>query len=240
MAAVNGGDHLQAALAARVTVLTEVQHLETPLYRCPPSVVVSTPVVVALWQEFKRYVAEPVPSTPDAAAEAPCRVRQCLEHLPGVFIPAKLRLATIYSGTPRDGFCDLMVREGDGAVAAYRGLLFSEMLPGLVMTLFFGAALGRYWSWGHGHYDRDAELIVSGDRLTSLLANELRGAALGGDERWPMAGVRLNRLDDAYEVACLAARPGRGLYDVSIPVRDGQPGPMQVRDVFVWGQGLLY
>ena len=85
------------------------------------------------------------------------------------------------------------------------------------------------------------ELIISPDRLKSLLCHELRGAALGGEEQWPPPGARLRRVDDScYEVACLAARPGRGLMDISVRIRDGEAEASQVRDIFIWGQGVFY
>jgi len=60
------------------------------------------------------------------------------------------------------------------------------------------------------------------------------------DATWPPAGLRIKRLDDGFEVGCLASRPGRGLYDLSVPVRNGHAGPLEVRKLFVWGQGVFY
>jgi hypothetical protein len=207
----------------------------------PPSVVLTIQLTKELWGEFRRHVAEPVPTTAEAAVEAARAFKARVADMEGVLIAAGCEPAAVYSGNPRDGYCDLMMRHTNGsASAAYRGLLFAETVPGLTSALFFAAALPRHWSWGHGLYDRDAELIISLDSLKALLGHESRGATPGGDELWPPPGVRLHRIgNDGYEIACLAYRPGRGLMDISVRVRDGQAEAMQQRDVFIWGQGIF-
>ena len=231
---------LLQSLASRLEVWPVTDKHDQRLDETTKALALAPALVQELWRDFKARVADPVPTTPDEASETARGLKGRLQGLDGVLIPSAFEPVVLYSGNPLNGYCDPVVRDGDGALAMYKRLQYTETVPGLVSALFFAAALPRRWSWGHGYYDRDAELIISPDRLNSLLKYELRGEPLGGAERWPPPGVRLVRLDDGYAVACLAIRPGRGLYDVSLQIRNGMAGTLQVSDVFIWGQGVLY
>lgn len=197
-------------LAKRTTALPVVSDKDAELQDFSAQFVVSNSVVLAVWDEFKRLVAEPVPVTPEAAAEVPLRVQGALSHLTGIKASSKLSLAVIYSGTPRDGFCDLLAREGEDAVAAYKRLTFEESLSGLLMALNFSAGLKRKWSWGHGYYDRDAELLINTERLLSILEREAGQKLLKDEAPLPPTSFRIAHLLPVWSVSCLAARPGRG------------------------------
>lgn len=192
-----------------------------------------------VWQVFKDTVVACAPAEPDGVAAAVQQLRLSLSKLDGVCLPPEVCPAIQYSGTPRDGFCDAVCTVAGGTVPLYQRLHFEEQLPGLVNALFFAAALPLKWSRAHGCYDRDIELILSKDRLIA----ELMSADLTqpiSDLAWPPAGVRVVALMDGFEVACLASRPGRGIYDVALTIRHGEAGALVVRDVYVWGQGILY
>jgi len=58
-------------------------------------------------------------------------------------------------------------------------------------------------------------------------------------EHWPPPSVRVRKVDGGFVASCLSARPGLGLYDLSVSVVDGVASPVRVRDVFVWGGGVF-
>lgn len=193
-----------------------------------------------LWAEFKQHIAEPVPTTPEDAVRTAEALKTRIANLEGVSIPSGFEPIAVFDGNARDGCCNLMMRRDDSAITAYRSLFFSESVPGLVAALFFAAALPHHWSWGHGLYGRDAELVLTLDQLKWILNHEVQGKSLGGAAKWPPPGLRLSRIEGGYEVACLAGKPGRGLFDLSLIVRDGQATELQTHEVFVWGQGVYY
>jgi hypothetical protein len=227
-------------LGERMAALPVVDDATAPLSTLPKEFRLSTSLVLSLWQEFKRHIAEPVPTAPEQAAEVVHRVRRAFGQLQGVSARHGLPLAIIYSGTPSDGFCDLMVREGEDAVAAYRRLKFDETMPGLVMAMNFSAALKRKWSWGHGLYDRDAELLVGDERLIAILSSEARSLPPVEQKSWPPTSLRIARLADGWQVSCLATRPGVGLQDLSVTLTDGAASPLRSESIWTWGRGVLY
>lgn len=195
--------------------------------------------VMSLWNEFKASIVGAVPSGPDKSQAAAAQLPSLLTKLAGVALPSTVNPYIAYQGTPRDGYCDAVAVEASGGVPLYQRLQFEHSTSGLVNALFFAAVLPQKWSWGHGCYDRDAELILSADRLVAVVQDAGKREPTD-DATWPPAGLRIKRLDDGFEVGCLASRPGRGLYDLSVPVRNGHAGPLEVRKLFVWGQGVFY
>lgn len=231
-------EHIDQQLQARIqTVPTlDSSDAEIPL----SEVVLSKRLTQDLWAKFKRHVAEPVPLSPEAAVEAARAFSSRLAALEGVRIAPGFAPAAIYSRHNRDGFCDIVMRNGEQTVSLYLGLRFNETVQGMTAALFFAAELPRHWSWGHGLYDRDSELIIEADRFRSLLHDEFHGKELGGLKKLPSPGIRLCRIEGGCEVRCVAARPGRGLQEVSLRVRDGESSPLQATDVFTWGRGIFY
>lgn len=234
-AAQDLAERTNALVDSRVDPWPFVQSLE----QVEATGVIDQAALMDLWAKFKRLVVEVAPTSPDAADASAARLASNLPGLSYVRLPSEVRVALVYNGNPRDGFCDVVASEADGTAPLYQRLHFEHALGGLANALFFAAALPRKWSWGHGFHDRDAELIIDGARLKSIV-QEAGGKQPPDDAHWPPPGVRLRRLDNGFAVACLAARPGRGLYDLSIEVRDGKASPLKARDVFIWGQGVFY
>jgi len=227
--------HAEALVAQRVRPEPLIESVD----QAQPSGAVSQGTVLTLWKEFKTWMVDVAPPSPDKSPAAAAQLPSLLTKLVGVARPSTVNPSIVYQGTPRDGYCDAVAVEGPGVVPLYQRLQYEHSISGLVNALLFAAVLPQKWSWGHGCYDRDAELIVNADRLAAVV-QEAGKKVPTDDSPWPPPGIRIKRLHDGFEVACLASRPGRGLYDLSVAVRSGHAGPLDVRELFVWGQGVFY
>jgi hypothetical protein len=228
--------HLDKALKALVKHLPTTS--DSMAMEKGEEAVVDHAVLIASWTLFKELIVSTQPSSQAEVTAAEHRLGANLAKLPGVELPAGAQVSILFSGSERDGYCDVVaVVPGDrkplGEIIRY-----DDSLRGLLAAFFFAAALQRNWSWGHGCYDRDYGLLVTEDEVKAVV-RDFR-LPKRGEATWPPAGIRVRRLPDAYVLSCLSTRPGMGLFDLSVEVNRGSASPLLVRDIYEWGRGVLY
>lgn len=200
--------------------------------------VIDHELLLGNWTLFKQLIVSIRPRSETGVIAAQKQLEAILVRLPGAELPSGVAVEILFSGHERDGFCDAVgIVEGNRKPLG-EVLVYEDSLQGLLLAFFFGAALQRQWSWGHGFYDRDHGLIVTEDELKNAL--EEARLPKQGEATWPPTGIRVRRLPDAYVLSCLSTRPGRGIFELSVKVSQGNASPLLVRDIYVWGAGVYY
>lgn len=230
---------IHTLLESRLISLPTIKSIES-LDRVKGNAVIDTTLVQSVWKSIKKSFAEPIPMTVEDAKKVADEVREKLKKLDGVQVSDALHVTAVFNGNSRDGFCDLVATDGVNEVPLYRHLSFSESLPGLATALLLAANLPRYWSWGHGCYDRDAELILDIEPLCKVMRNVRSARQTNFEGKWPCPGFRVRRLDEGLEVTCLALRPDVSLIEISIVVKEGRASSLTTHDIFFWGDGVYY
>ena len=152
-------------------------------------------------------------------------------------MPSAVSVEVRVTGNEHNGFCDAWAIAASGDAPLAQTLQYDSGIEQLTRGFFLVAALAPCWSWGHGFYDRDYELILTHQALKTFVA----GVSLPfDDECWPGPGVRIGRNDDGFRVVCLAGRAGRGLFDLSVQFKNGQFSTLVKKEVLTWGEGVLY
>lgn len=232
----------QAKLAKAMQLVNE--HVQPqPLLKASieqTAYVASHALCMETWRKFKELVVDVLPESQESIQVAEKRLLRNLTQLPGVLLGPSLTVELRYQGSPRDGFCDAIARLPTGIVPLYQGLQFEETPTGLITALMFAGVLPRKWSWGHGFYDRDLELVVTKEHLVALVSDAGTRVNVPEGSIWPSPGLRLSRTGDTFVVSSLAHQAGFGLCDVTLEVLHGQVINLRQVEVFKWGQGVLY
>ena len=229
---------IAAFVAARVQALDSVVDVSS-VAEGQEALLADAPTT-QIWELLKSKVTAAQPASESEVENAQARLTENLATLQDVVAPEGCRVLIRMQGNERDGHCDAFAVANGMEAPLAQVLRYRSTNAGLVTAFFLQAALMRQWSWGHGMYDRDHQLIVTLEHLRNVLAEAPGKARASAQGAWPPPGVRARGLANGFRVCCLSVRPGRGVFDLSVDVLDDVASDLQIRDVFVWGQGVFY
>lgn len=239
-----------AQKAAKEARAMEVRAALSQLVRTSPTVqdvnalhedeeaVLDGDLIAVSWHRFKDFAARAL------QPQAEGQLALLLQELSGVTLIHGVETQIQEGLKYGDRYCDAYAIFDGEQLPLREGVRFTETAEGLLNAFFLSACLPGQWSWGHGFYDRDHELIARGVSGLDCLLTDTPFATTRQEgtfvEKWPPAGVRIVRRRDTFEVACLAFRAGRGISDLSINVTGGKASALREREVYIWGGGVYY
>ena len=196
---------------------------------------------ISLWQLFKELVVSARPASIQDLPHARQQLAANIGKLAGVTLRDGAHLDIVFHGNERDGHCDAISVENGEELSLFSALQFEESVEGLLHAFFFGVALQRKWSWGHGLYGRDYTLLATGEELRARFIGDYLSLPVESEGEWPPPGIRLRRLDaSSHEIACLVASPNGDIYDMTVKVVRGSAGALHSRTVHTSGRWVLY
>jgi hypothetical protein len=152
-------------------------------------------------------------------------IKRAITGTAGIEIPEGLHVNIKYDGNTHGGVYNVILADGEKCTPLSQGVIVESEVSALLFVYYLSAVLPSAWAWWHGKCDRDYVLIKNTTELIRQLSVEQikemkRGMMQVNDvpNLFPPAGVRVTRLKEGFEIACLASRPNRGLYDLRLRV----------------------
>lgn len=226
---------VETALGQQVRTSLTLRDIDGIYDQC--EVILDNDLVLASWIRFKGFAARAL------LPQSEGKIGLLLQELPGVALIDGVEILIHEGSKYGDRYCDAYAIVSGEQLPLRKGIVFEESSEAILNAFFLSAGLPGQWSWGHGFYDRDHELVTSLSMLHGLLLDSPFATpqqVLALDAKWPPTGVRIYRDGNTLEVACLAFRPGLGISDLSMSVTGGKASSLREQTIFIWGQGILY
>ncbi len=143
--------------------------------------------------------------------------------------------------TERDGYYRISVKSKDFQGEFYEGLHFKNNAHGFAGAMYAVWVLPGLLAWGHGRYDKDLELVLSKQDLWNVVVRELGGFDVEKLNTRVVPGIRWMECGEGiFRVSALAHRPGVGLLEARVNLKNGFVDSAHVLDVIRTGSGVFY